>query len=684
METLEPLGRTGLTHRRPCNLDRFHYGAAYYPEHWDTATRREDAVRMAQAGLTVVRMAEFAWDLMEPQEGTFDFSLFARTIDELGRHGIATILCTPTAAPPRWLTLRHPEILRVDAQGHPMQHGSRQHACTTHPTFRRYSRHITGAMASFFANHPHVVGWQTDNELNCHFSECHCEACQQAFREFLHRKFKGDIRALNAAWGCAFWALTFSDFSEIPTPRPGRPAYPNPSHELDYNRFLSDAVARFQHEQVAILRQANPRWWITHNGLFRHIDYRSLFTQDLDFLGFDSYPCFGPPDTRSMRQAFTLDRTRSWSGNFVVPEQQSGPGGQKPYFHDNPEPGEIRRMVYTSIARGADSLLHFRWRTCRFGAEEYWCGILDHDNVPRRRYQEVAQIGRELKVVGPELLGTSVFVDTAVAMGDMNVEDSHQTYPLGLPSPEAVASDVHAALFQKGLAVGGIHPADDLKGIRLYVIPHWAYFDPEWVPNLESFVRGGGTLVIGARCATRTPDNQITPDILPGCLRELAACDITEYGRQNVPELRPLSLSVSGRNAGTALWYEVTTPATDTRVLATWQDRHLTGQPAVTERTLGKGHVFYVGTYLTQPVLDLLLPEFIRASNLHPLWPDSPPSVQVVRREDGRKRLWFFINDGEQEAVVSRTPPGQNLITGHRTGNTLTLQPHDVAVIRED
>jgi beta-galactosidase len=75
---------------------------------------------MAAAGFNAVRLAEFAWHIIEPHEGTFDFDLFDRAIDVLGKAGIKTIMCTPTATPPRWLTARYPEVLRVDANGRAM------------------------------------------------------------------------------------------------------------------------------------------------------------------------------------------------------------------------------------------------------------------------------------------------------------------------------------------------------------------------------------------------------------------------------------------------------------------------------------------------------------------------------------------------------------------------------------
>ncbi|MBA3685435.1 MAG: beta-galactosidase, partial [Planctomycetes bacterium] len=475
-----PLGRADLSHRRPANFDRFWFGVCYYPEHWDAATRRDDAARMRDAGITVVRMGEFSWDLFEPKEGDYRFGFYDEVIGHLAEHGISTMLGTPTAAPPRWLSLAHPDIHRVDGKGVRLEHGSRQHACHMSPVFDRHSQAITRAMSSHFRGNRHVVGWQTDNEFHCHFSECHCANCQVAFAHFLERRYDGDIAALNDAWGTAFWAQTYRSFSEVPTPRE-LPTWINPGHRLDYVRFLSDGVTRFQRAQVEILRGTDPKWFVFHNGLFGNLDYRGDFTRDLDVLGFDSYPMFTlDPEYRAAAHAWNLDAARSWSGNFIVPEQQSGPGGQPGYFHDHPEPGELRQMTWRSIARGADALLYFRWRTCRFGAEEYWCGLLDHDNVPRRRYDEVARIGKELRTVGPLLMGTSVRVDCAVAGADLVVTAAEQSFHLGLPN-----HDAWTPLYTAGYAVGFVHPADDLAGLKLYIVPHWAAFDPAWVPALE-------------------------------------------------------------------------------------------------------------------------------------------------------------------------------------------------------
>ncbi|RMD74324.1 MAG: hypothetical protein D6820_16925, partial [Lentisphaerae bacterium] len=71
-------------HQHPTGLNRILFGAPYYPEHWNSADREDDARRMQDAGVNTVRMAEFAWDIIEPASGQYDFSLFDETISHLG------------------------------------------------------------------------------------------------------------------------------------------------------------------------------------------------------------------------------------------------------------------------------------------------------------------------------------------------------------------------------------------------------------------------------------------------------------------------------------------------------------------------------------------------------------------------------------------------------------------------
>jgi beta-galactosidase len=52
----------------------------------------EDSRMMAETGFTNARIAEFAWALMEPAEGKFDFAWLRRAVQTLHKHNIAVIL----------------------------------------------------------------------------------------------------------------------------------------------------------------------------------------------------------------------------------------------------------------------------------------------------------------------------------------------------------------------------------------------------------------------------------------------------------------------------------------------------------------------------------------------------------------------------------------------------------------
>ncbi|MHC4252759.1 MAG: beta-galactosidase, partial [Planctomycetota bacterium] len=66
-------------------------GVDYYPEHWPEERWDEDARLMSEAGLSVVRLAEFAWSRREPREGEFDLDWLERAIEVLGEAGIDVV-----------------------------------------------------------------------------------------------------------------------------------------------------------------------------------------------------------------------------------------------------------------------------------------------------------------------------------------------------------------------------------------------------------------------------------------------------------------------------------------------------------------------------------------------------------------------------------------------------------------
>jgi len=390
-------------------------GVDYYPEHWPRDRWETDARLMKEAGFNVVRLAEFSWINMEPEEGRFEFGWLDEAVTLLGRHGIRVILGTPTAVMPAWVARKYPETLRQQPDATRIVWGGRKHNCFTSGAYRLLSERITRAMAEHFASSPHVIGWQTDNEFGG--GECHCDTCLAGFQDWLRRKY-GTLDALNRAWGNHFWGLNFTTWGEITFPdnRTGEMwAMGNPSACLDFKRFTSWLRVRFQADQVRILRAICPDDFVTHNfmGLFSDLDYYDL-AEDLDFVTWDNYPIwFDEPDI-PYSASLAADVMRGLkSKNFMIMEQTAGPCGWGS-FGRNPWPGEIRKIAYQQLAHGSDGQIWFRWRTCTVGREQYWHGLLGHDGRPLRRYDEAAQTAREFRKLEDRLRGTTVVSDVAI------------------------------------------------------------------------------------------------------------------------------------------------------------------------------------------------------------------------------------------------------------------------------
>lgn len=303
----------------------FTLGVDCYPEQWPEQRWPEDAQLMAEAGFNVVRLAEFAWSKMQPQEGHYDFEWLDRAIALLASHGMRVVLGTPTASPPPWLMTRYPEIFRVREDGVPVTFGNRREYCPNHPVYHDHRRRIVTRMAERYANHPHVIGWQIDNEFG---DRCYCPFCASAFHAWLRRRYQ-TLDALNGAWGTTFWSHVYGDWAEIPLPLSSAGA-PNPGLALDFYHFASDSYVAYQQLQLAILREYCPSHFVTHNFMgfgYDRIDYFDL-ARDLDFVSWDNYPRTQwsmQADVDPSQAALAHDTMRGLKRrNFWVMEQQAG------------------------------------------------------------------------------------------------------------------------------------------------------------------------------------------------------------------------------------------------------------------------------------------------------------------------------------------------------------------------
>ncbi len=659
-------------------------GVDYYPEHWPRERWETDAKLMKEAGFNIVRLAEFAWIDMEPREGQFDFAWLDDAIKLLGRYDIDVILGTPTAVIPAWVAQKYPQALRTKADGTQVVWGGRKHNCYSNPDYRRLSQRITRAMAEHFAQTPNVIGWQIDNEFGG--EECHCRSCRADFQTWLRDKYR-TLDTLNQAWGNHFWGLKFTDWTQITIPdgATDRPwVMGNPSAVLDWKRFITFQQARFQAEQVKILRAECPEDFITHNfmGLFQGLDYY-VMAQDLDFVAWDNYPIWSDKPEVPYSASLAADLMRGLKGkNFVIMEQTAGPCGWEA-FGRNPWPGEIRKIAYQQLAHGSDGQIWFRWRTCTVGREQYWHGLLGHDGKPLRRYQEAAQTAKEFRQLEPHLRGTTPICDVAILYDYDNLWSLNFQPGFAGNSLQTAIRRYYDALFRAGVNADLVNRSADLAKYRLVLAPDLSILPDATAAKLDAYVKNGGTLLADCRTGVKDERNLCHDRTLPGLLSPALGIRIEEYSP--LPADSPCQITATDRLTGsyTAIQYtDWLTPETATPQANYTGPWHLKPFAAVTRNTYGKGKGWYVGTVMKEPAFyNALIAQLLKDADIRPVV-TPPAGVEAALRQSPNKRLLFLINHTEESKAVNVPKDKIELLTDQKTGDSLTLDRFAVAVIR--
>ncbi|MCC6490835.1 MAG: beta-galactosidase [Candidatus Hydrogenedentes bacterium] len=653
------------------------FGATYCPEQWTPEETAEHIKLMVKARVNVVRMGEFAWCTFEPEQGRFRFEWMDRAVEAFHKEGIDTVLATPTAVPPMWVFAKHPHVLHVDAHGLRSNPGARHHCCMNAPEYLLLCDAIVQELARHYANVPGVLGWQLHSSPGCHGTvRCYCEHCEKAFRQWLLAKYE-TIEHLNEAWGSAFWGFTFRNWSDIPLPR-ATPDGPNPGHWLDFARFSSGTHLAFCKRQRGLIRHHCAEHFITlaARTCSGELDY-AAHAELVDFLSWDNAPAL-PED--AVRTSYHLELTRSFKGMFWTAAQPAGPSATAGVLGEAPAPGDLRRWAWQTVANGADGVCFHPWRTARQGAEQLLHGVLDWDGAPRRRYKELARTGEEFANAGGQMLDTRV--DAKVAL--------LRSYEIGWtmerqPGAAGFDYDAHCVSLYRAVKRTGhvcdiVSPNAPLSGYAAAIAPCLAIADEALAAQLEAYVKEGGTLVFTPQSGSRTAGGARPGAGPPGALQDLAGARVDEI--LAYPEGGEVTLNFSrgaliAQQCKVGRWLE-SLECTTAQPVAEYAEGRLKGKAAITQRIIGKGHVYYLGAYLPQDMLERfvggLMPEY-RIKGI-------PDGVEITQRRGKDGRFVFVINHSGQRQTLPLPGTFPDLLTGQTVGPVVTVSANGILVLK--
>jgi beta-galactosidase len=648
-------------------------GTAWYPEQWPESRWEEDLRLMENADIKVVRVAEFSWSTLEPVEGRYSMGWLERAIAVAAKHHIVTVLGTPTAAPPAWLTHKYPEILRVEPNGSRVTHGNRAHASATSPVYLKYCQNIAEEMAKRFGHNPNVVGWQIDNEYGYALMS-HDDLTRKKFQEWLQAKYK-TLENLNTLWTTAYWSETYDDWSEIPIPVGEH----NPGLRLEWKRFITDSWNDYQLNQIEVIRKlCDSRQFITGNfmGFFDGFDHY-VITKPLTFASWDDYVGSGhlDPDFNGLSHDLTRGFKRE---NFWVMETQPGAvnwAGVNNFLNK----GEVRAMAWQAIGHGADEVGYWQWRSALNGQEQYHGTLVGTDGLPVPLYSEVRQIGQEFERVQEIFRGTAVRSEVALLYS----YDSHWAIQFQKHTEKyndiGLLKSYYGALRRLAQSVDVISAYAPLDTYKLVVAPDLNVLPKELADRLLSYARNGGHLVLGPRSGLKDEHNELLPQRQPGYLADALGGRVEQYYALEK------DVSVQGDwGAGQAsIWAEqLSTLQPDSKVLLKYGKSNgwLDDRPAVVTRTYGKGRITYVGAVLDERLMKAGAEWMVKESAVTPAFASVPEGVEVSVRSGASKKIAVLINFAPKSRKVLLGKTMKLLLSG-RQGDSVELGPYDVEVL---
>lgn len=654
-----------------------YFSCAYYPEYWGLDRVKVDAVLMRDAGINTVRIGEFAWSRLEPEEGRFEFDWLHGAIDILADHGIKVVLCTPSAAAPAWLVRQHPETLILSKNGRRAFFGLRQHTCYTSPVYRRYVAAIVERLATEMKEHSNILGWQIDNEIgHTIFGLCHCEACQVAFRDWLKQRYVS-LDGLNQAWGNGFWSMDYSDWDQV---RLGDMDMPQgSSHVQDSLRFHSAMKIDYLMQQADIIRSHNEDTLVTTNHMSEVAD-RYKAHADLDRASMDIYPLFD--DFPWL--AYWSDLYRSFKPGLPLWVLETGNGGHG--YPGVPHNDRLRAHFWHFFARGAEMVTVFRWRNCLSGYEKDLMGILGHSGVPRKRYKMFQKCTAEINQVTADLGELPLpQADAAVIFDQENLFASCAGRWSEWTIYEEINRAAHRSLTEAGLLTDVIPVNRDLSGYKIVIVPSLAHVKDEFAERLKDFVKAGGIALVTGMTGTFDNNAKYLLSPWPQHLRDLLGISLEDQmvvvdDKEADPANRVMFSGTIDHQKlnGFARHWIGDVELNGGTALMTFENSALKGQPAVVEKRTGHGVTLYVAASVIDPkTLSALVSYTSSIAEISRT--EMPLNVEMTKRGD----VTFIINHGEKAVSIPWDKNG-TAVLGNYADGVIALGGYDVCVTKED
>lgn len=664
-------------------------GSDYYPNTAPKAEIEKDAALMKDAGFNIARMGDLVWSLMEPQEGKYDFSWLHSAVDILGKAGVKSFLATPTAAVPKWMYDKHPDIMQVTADGERKPYGKRRHACLNNPVYRDYCVKMATALAAEFKGNDNVIAWQVDNELMAEEPYCYCSYCQKKFSNWLAAKYK-TVDNLNKAWNLDFWSQNVRSFDEVYLPRKGD----NPSCFQNYQEFYSDCAIDFYNLQRNAIKAVDPGVMVSHNicssGFLYLLDLYKM-AKTCDFMSVDNYPYGwtleneygnkGPFTFTPHMVSLALSQLRGANRQapFWVTEAQIGrtAGNQRKLV----EPGMVRLWSIQEMAQGAMGIQFFPFKTFPAGHEHVMVGVMDEDNIPRRRFQEAQQVAKEAQMI-KQITGQTLPVASAAVIRDFKCDWAFEDgrFSMDFRYMRHIF-EYYRALRNASVTTDIISPEDNFEKYKLIVVPSLVLVNESVCNRLKTAAQNGCTVVITCMTGLRNEDVRSFGRILNRSIEELAGIQMEEQYSLIGSESTGLKFDNDSSSYSCNLWYDVFSLKKATPI-AFYNSRFLKGKCVIAQNKVGKGTVIYVGSVVDERVASGILADALKLAGISPVAISDNELMEVTEVAGEGGKYIYAINFSNKPQSIHLKKTMTDILSNEKLIDSAIIKPMDFRLIK--
>ena len=555
--------------------------------------RREDWERdldMIKAhGIELIRTWMY-WSRVNPREGVWTWEEYDQLLELAAERGLKVLIQLMCDAPPYWFEQKYPETRYLDANGQqvafqarPAQAaGGAPGPCFHHPIARAAAEEFMRRTAERYLDAPALYAYDLWNEIWIH--ECFCEFTQAQLRQFLNRKYS-DIESLNAAW-----QRSYVSFEEISLPKEG--VYADMIDRYEFEQWNKRKLMHWRYQTVQAVDKKH--LLVSHYGghcsLFLPGDDPWLFAEPIDGWGTSSYDGTLSEAALTFHATSCASRGKPW----WLSEQTGG----RTWSHVGDRlcsDAFLRSFHVLAMSYGAEASIYWQWRPEIFGQESPHFGLTSPSGEPTSRTEMVRQFAGMLQR-HKELFATMQFPPPQVGI---LWETRAIAYERINQSPERYFWDNfvgwHRAVLENSLPLDIFNARIVAEegvpdGVRLLIAPMQIFDRKGLTPKLEGWIKVGGILVAGPWYGIYDEHTYANCQVPPTDLFGVRQGELYYPDAPKVELVQPAGPGLgflSGRKFIETLLVE------DAEIVGVVDDNIV-----MTSRAVGKGKVFYIGTFL--------------------------------------------------------------------------------------